>query len=261
MPRPHLAPWLLAALLTVAPGLAGHAQSAPTPPIPVLVELFTSEGCSSCPPADDLLAHLSRTQPVPGALVIALGEHVDYWNGPRWSDPFSSHALTARQNEYAGFFHNDTVYTPQMIVDGRTEFIGSDAGRALSAIAHASRAPLAQVEVSRGLSPGSNETAVTITVRGLPRVTPGDAADVWMAVTEDGLRSDVTGGENRGRRLTHVAVVRTLRRVGTASPGRDWSAQASVPLPPAVRGTATRLVAFVQERDSRRVLGIGMTSL
>ena len=261
MPCPRIALWLLAAGLTVAPGLAGHAQSAPTPPIPVLVELFTSEGCSSCPPADALLSRLASTQPVPGVLVIALGEHVDYWNGPGWSDPFSSHALTARQDDYAGFFHNDTVYTSQMIVDGRTEFNGSDEERALAAIAHASRAPLAQVEVSRGLSPGSNETAVTITVRGLPRVTPGDAADVWMAVTEDGLRSDITGGENRGRRLTHVAVVRTLRRVGTALPGHDWSAQASVPLPPAPPGAATHLVAFVQERASRRVLGLGMTSL
>ncbi|MGH9764327.1 MAG: DUF1223 domain-containing protein, partial [Blastocatellia bacterium] len=113
---------------------------------PVLVELFTSEGCSSCPPADEVMARLARTQPVPGAEIIALGEHVDYWNRLGWTDPFSSSAFSNRQREYSSAFANDEVYTPQMIVDGQTEFVGSNIAKARAAIAAAASLPKATVE-------------------------------------------------------------------------------------------------------------------
>ncbi len=232
-----------------------RAAQADTPRTPVLVELFTSEGCSSCPPADTLLSALVQRQPVPGALIVALGEHVDYWDQGGWADPFSSHALTARQNDYASSFHNETVYTPQMVVDGRAEFVGSDNERASAAIAHAARLPKAQV----GVAPGAEPDVFTVSVRGLPPLAPGDTADVYFAVTEDGLRSHVRGGENRGRTLTHVAVVQSLERLGTAKAGQTFTVQHRLPSLQS-RGGMRNVVVFVQARGSRRVLGAALAS-
>src|SRR5580692_6039586 len=128
----------------------GSAKPAPagSPPTPVLVELFTSEGCSSCPPADALLSRLGKTQPVPGADIIALEEHVDYWDRLGWKDPFSAEAATERQNEYDQTFAGGQAYTPQMIVDGHAKFVGSSDSDALRAISAASQAPKAAVQLS-----------------------------------------------------------------------------------------------------------------
>src|ERR1700735_1542793 len=102
------------------------AAAASDRPVPVIVELFTSEGCSSCPAADRMLARLEQTQPVPGAQVVAIEEHVDYWNQLGWNDPFSSPQYRARQNDYAVAFKANNIYTPQMVVNGQSEFVGSD---------------------------------------------------------------------------------------------------------------------------------------
>ena len=219
--------------------------------VPVLVELFTSEGCSSCPPADAELAELVRDQPVAGAEVIPLALHVDYWNNLGWKDPFSAAQFSARQNDYGRAFRLDSVYTPQMVVDGRTEFNGSDDARAAQAIRNAATTPRATVTLT------ATPKAATVRVSGAPRVAPGDHADVYVAVTEDGLRSSVAAGENAGRRLAHVAVVRSLRKIGRLGADGSFAGSVDLILDKSWRRGELSAVAFVQEAGSRRVLGVG----
>ena len=255
---------LLAAVLAGLAALGlfvteGHtsATRAAAPPsrAAIVVELFTSEGCSSCPPADGVLSDLVRAQPVPGAQVIALGQHVDYWNRLGWTDPYSSHAFSVRQNEYATFFHSQEVYTPQMIVDGRTQFVGSDRGAALQAIARAARAPKARVEITR-LGPAAGKTfALGVRVNDLPAVSRGDRALVFLAVTEDGLHSDVRGGENAGRSLDHSGVVHWMTLIGAARADGTATASPTVTLAPGWNRAHLHAVVFVQEQNSRRMLG------
>src|SRR3954469_9992707 len=129
--------------------LRNNAQPASGPRTPVLVELFTSEGCSSCPPADKLLIELKEKQPIVNAQVIALGQHVDYWNHDGWTDRFSSAQFTARQEQYADRL-NDGPYTPQMVVDGTTSVVGNDPNGVNRVIARAAANPKpVQVELSR----------------------------------------------------------------------------------------------------------------
>jgi hypothetical protein len=231
---------------------------------PVLVELFTSEGCSSCPPADALLAQLQGRQPIPGARVVALKEHVDYWNRLGWKDPFSSSAYTSRQHAYAAAFGNSTVYTPQMVVDGTAEFVGSSDRRARGAIAEAARSPKADVAITPLSDTDENSLAVALRVEPLATLPQGASAELLLAVTEDNLYSEIKRGENAGLTVTHFAVVRALRAVHRFTPAdaaNGVSTQIKIALNPAWKRRDLRLVAFVQEQRSRRVLAIGTFSL
>ena len=240
-------------LLTL--GLETVSPAAPTTRTPVIVELFTSEGCSSCPPADAVLSGLIKNQPIPGAEVIALGEHVDYWNHGGWADPFSSAQFSARQSDYATAFRLNSVYTPQMIVDGRTEFVGSDEDRARQAIAHAALALTAQVNVIK-----SGPETLSVRVDHVPASAKNDPADVVFAITEDGLASSVGGGENSGRHLVHTAVVRRFKVLGTTSGGM-FTATPTVTLENGWRRGHLHAVVFVQERSSRRIVGAAQMDL
>ncbi len=231
------------------------AQEKPAARVPVIVELFTSEGCSSCPPADALLARLTRTQPVAGAEIIPIKLHVDYWNRLGWTDPFSSAAYSQRQARYAETFDNGSVYTPQMIVDGREEFVGSSETKALRAIAGAARAakPALEIRVDTG---AGKTVAIQARLPMLSGRTPGEAADVFLAITEDNLHSDVKNGENAGRSFDHAAVVRLLRPLIRVRPGQqdDAIASGTFALEPAWKREQLRAVVFVQEEKSRRIL-------
>ena len=227
--------------LGLIPALFATAAAAQTP---VLVELFTSEGCSSCPPADVLLAKLESMQPVPGAHIIVLSEHVDYWDRLGWRDPFSSHLLTERQQDYARLFHDNGPYTPEMVVDGAIGFVGSEAERALQTIAQSARAAKSSVHLTTAAG------KVSIQAADLPH-----AADVLLAITERNLLSNVAAGENKGRRLTHTAVVRSLRTVGKTKKGEPFSADIAVETEKSWKPETLRAVVILQDRSSRKVLG------
>jgi hypothetical protein len=224
---------------------------------PVLVELFTSEGCSSCPPADALLQTFD-TQPYPGAELIVLSEHVDYWNHIGWTDPYSSHASSERQSAYASHFHLDGPYTPQMIVDGSDEFVGSSAGEASKVFGKAIRTGKIAVTIS-GVSLENNQLHAHVDVGPLP---PGSRkADVLFAVALNRAESQVAKGENAGRRLAHVAVVRSLSKVGKTESGQPFSLDVSVKLDPGVDAASLRVIAFVQEPGPGRILGATLQKL
>jgi hypothetical protein len=226
---------------------------------PVLVELFTSEGCSDCPPADALLARLARTQPVAGAQVIGLEHHVDYWDHQGWRDPFSSAAASARQVEYARTFGNDSPYTPQMVVDGTAEFVGSNESAARRAIDHAAHNAKASIELSWSTSNASRtdlREVLEVRIHQLAAVSRDDPPEVFLAVTEDNLHSNVARGENAGRALDHVSVVRRLERLGKADPGQEvsFTAHPAVKLESSWKRPDLRVVVFVQQQKSCHVL-------
>lgn len=190
---------LPALLLLVCVALANGSAAAPEAAVPVLVELFTAEGCSSCPPADTLLEKMIEAQPASGAQIIGLGEHVDYWDRLGWKDRFSSAALTSRQQRYAARSKSDDVYTPQMVVDGQEAFVGTDLIAARQAIERAVKTPHGIVRIALDM-PASNALNVAVAVSNLPALSPGDRVDIIVAVTEDRLRTEVKRGENQGAR-------------------------------------------------------------
>lgn len=225
----------------------------------VLIELFTSEGCSSCPPADKLLIDLDQTAAKNGVTVITLSEHVDYWNRFGWKDPFSSVLYSQRQEEYSRALKLDDVYTPQMIVDGRNAFVGSQRQTALQAIEKAADAPKANVQIAVEAPPGGS-ASVSIKIDTIPDTSRGDKAEVFLAVAESGLQSKVSRGENAGREIAHTAVARKLVKIGTVD-GSSFTAQQNIKLDQTWKRSSTKVVVFLQERNSRRVLGAASAKL
>ena len=238
---------------SVNPGQGSTGSSA------VLVELFTSEGCSSCPPADKLLIDLDQTTVKNGVTLITLSEHVDYWNRLGWKDPFSSVLYSQRQEEYSRALKLDDVYTPQMIVDGRNAFVGSQRQTALQAIEKAADAPKANVQLAVEAPPGGF-ASVSIKIDKIPDTSRGDKAEVFLAVAESGLQSKVSRGENAGREIAHTAVARKLVKIGTVD-GSSFTAQQNIKLDQAWKRSSTKVVVFLQERNSRRVLGAASAKL
>jgi hypothetical protein len=221
---------------------------------PVLVELFTSEGCSSCPPADQLLQKLDQ-QPVAEEEMIVLSEHVDYWNHEGWKDPYSAHFYSERQGAYAKRLGLSDVYTPQMIVDGSNQFVGSDAALAQKALAKALADPKVGVRLS-SVSIGSNNVLLAHleTDALLPSFGMRDA-DVYVAVALNRAESQVARGENAGRKLSHTAVVKSIVKVGTLRKGKTFAQDLQLKLDPGTDPGNVRVIAFLQEPGQGRVIG------
>lgn len=250
--------------LCVAVGLVAFAfwlptgVAAQTPLTPIIVELFTSQGCSSCPPADAILRSFERNQPIDGVVIVPLSEHVDYWNRLGWHDPFSSPRFSARQRAYGEAHALPNIYTPMMVVDGRTAFIGSDGGAARRAIKEAGT----HKKTPMHLDVTSVETSRVINIAasiGSPAEGHGTSVqEVWLALTETGLVTDVMAGENMFRRLSHTGVVRHFERMATVA---HDAVDAVVPITKRVRIDDTwnrsrlRVVVFLQDVATSAITG------
>jgi hypothetical protein len=218
----------------------------------VVVELFTSEGCSSCPPADELLGHLRQDLGAKNVQVVPLGFHVDYWNSLGWKDRFSSSDYSQRQEQYARSLGVDGPYTPQMVVDGDVEFVGSDAGRAERVISQAASNPaVAEVKLSAA---GADQ--LTVNVKG----PAADSSNVWFAITEDNLSTHVGSGENNGHTLHHAAVVRDFRRLGQLHDG-GFTADVPLKLQSEWKRADLRAIVFVQEGPTGKIQGAASVPL
>jgi hypothetical protein len=233
-----------------------------SPRIAVVAELFTSEGCSSCPPADDLLSALADQQPIDGVEVLALGEHVDYWDRLGWRDPFSAALFTNRQSQYdERVFRANQVYTPQLVADGQFQCIGSDRDAVRRTLMAAAARPKAAVVVE-ARHPDRGGVDVEVRVEVPAALARREHADVVVALTQDRLVSRVQRGENGGRTLTHDAVVRSLAATGDVAPTAGRVAVTTrVAIDPSWDVSTLRIVAFVQERQSRRILGGGASAV
>jgi hypothetical protein len=224
---------------------------------PILVELFTSEGCSTCPPADALLEKMDAVQPIAGAQLIVLSEHVDYWDHDGWKDPNSSAALTERQRAYVSALGLKTAYTPQLIVDGSNEIRVSDPQQMETTLRSAAAAATVPVSIGAVTTEPGNPTILRTHIEA-DGVSDKHNADIYVAVALDHVESQVLHGENGGRHLTHVAVVQQLIKVGRLSKGKGFAEDVQLKLKPGTDPKTLRLIAFVQEPGPGRVLGAAL---
>ena len=224
-------------------------------PVPFLIELFTSEGCSDCPPADRLLGELDARQPVSGVQAIVLSEHVTYWDRQGWHDPFSLDAMTDRQEQYVRRFGLDSSFTPQMVVDGTTQFVGGDAKALVAALNKASetsKQPL-QIEGARW-----DHGTAEFSVHG----TASKDARIFAALAIDVTHHEVSSGENKGRTLNHTAVVRVMKDFpGDAADGRSLKLAGGALAEKNEANGPVRLVVFQVDRKSAHVLGVAEQNL
>jgi hypothetical protein len=222
-------------------------------PNPVLVELFTSEGCSDCPPADAVLAQLD-TQVIPGVQVIVLSEHVTYWNHQGWTDPFSFDEIDLRQQEYVRQFGLDSPATPQFVVDGAMQLAGTNPPALAGFITRAAAAPKIQIEI--GNAHRTENGAVEFTVH----TGAAQKATLVAVIAENATHSEVSHGENAGRTLHHVAAVRAIKEFGSnATDGRTLQLSGGNVARAEKDGEPLRLVVFLVSHS--RVVGAAEQTL
>lgn len=245
----------VAILMAAVTGLKGHAQR-PSGPVPVLLELFTSEGCSSCPPADELVEKTDRKQPVEGAELIVLSEHVDYWNHLGWADPYSSRLFTERQQEYAARFGDEDIYTPELVVDGSRSVVGSDWPKAESAI----KELLHKYKIPVSVTAERNEGEARIHIAVESNLGRKQAV-VYLVLAYDHARSRVARGENAGRDLSHVAVAYSIQEIAKIESESKLNRSLSVLLPRESAAGDRRVIVFVRASDTTEIIGVAQVRL
>jgi hypothetical protein len=224
---------------------------------PVLLELFTSEGCSSCPPVDVLVKKMDAEQPFPGVQLIVLGEHVDYWNHDGWKDPYSSSLPTDRQTAYVRALKLDEPYTPQVIVDGTAVVRSYDPNQLAQIFEKAAATPKILIKIASLSIDGANSPVL----KGRVEASADSAAhnaDVYLALALDHAESQVSAGENNGRRLVHVAVMESLKKLGRLESGKSFSQDCQIKLKKGTETENLRVIAFIQEPGPGQVLGAVM---
>ena len=248
-------------MILLAGGVTRAADVTPATPRAVVVELFTSEGCSSCPPAEQQLAMNAKQPPVAGVTIIPLAWHVDYFNDP-WVDPFSSRQWTARQSEYGQRF-GVNIYTPQMVVDGTSEFVGGEKKSFNEAIARAAESPKGVATITLSDHDGGKSLRADVAASALPKISDGDVAEVFLIVTEDGFRVPIKRGENGGSTLRHDGVVRYARKIGAIDPATPdrFAGAASALLDASWKRGRLHVVVLVQEQRSGRILAAAMSAV
>jgi len=252
----QLRPVFAVSLTLLAVPLTSHAASpgtsvGTTPSSVAIVELFTSEGCSSCPPADALLRQINLKQTNAGQLIVGISEHVTYWNNLGWKDPYSSPVFTDRQSVYASRLSSEGSYTPQMILNGRDQFVGSDG----SALERALRDDARREHFALSIV-SSTPTTEGIDVKFAFAGSPAKPLDIVAVLADDTDRSNVLRGENGGRQLQHVSVARLITRVATVRDGGEQAVHVSFPEgQSAITGAGHHLILFAQEPHQGAIVG------
>ena len=216
-----------------------------------IVELFTSEACSSCPPADALLRQINLKRASTGQLIVGISEHVTYWNSAAWKDPFSSRAFTDRQSAYASRLSSEGSYTPQMVLNGREQFVGSDAGALEQALRDDARRPHLVLSIL-----SSTPFSLGVDVRFSLAGEISRPLDIFAVLTDDADQSSVQGGENGGRLLQHVSVARSLTRVAMLR--GDGEQSVHIVLPEGFQpgsGSGHHLILLAQEQHLGAIVG------
>jgi hypothetical protein len=248
--------FLSLALLALAVRSDAAPSASDNPGGPVVVELFTSQGCSSCPPADRLLSQLGRDPKLAGR-VIPLAFHVDYWDYIGWHDPFDAPAWSQRQQAYARAFHSNRIYTPQLVVAGRTECVGSEEGEVRRRISDALAAPPSG-RVTLDLDPLTPDGHLRVRLGAkLARTVAKGDLDLWVAVWETGLTTSVGAGENASRTLRNDFVVRRLEKAlalpGTA--GAERSGEIVLGVDKRWKTAELGVAAFLQDPATLQIHG------
>ncbi|CAN5133832.1 hypothetical protein BH11BAC6_BH11BAC6_11740 [soil metagenome] len=216
----------------------------------VVAELFTSEGCSSCPAADALLAKLSEAYE---GKFIALAFHVDYWNRLGWADAFSTADFTKRQQNYSRFFKLNSVYTPQVIINGKAEMVGSNESRIRNVITQELKNKMPQSITLSTKSPDDKTVNVTYNIE-----QPVNSL-LQVALVQKHAETSVKRGENAGRTLNHINVVRDFKTLNINS--KQINGSLNLTIPDGLSPKECNIIAYLQDADDMHITAATELSL